>query len=154
MAFFSQERKTEKMPALKALCNKYGVNASFSINNYSTFVATISSSRINFLEGYEYGAYRKVNEHNIANDFKGEAMSFLSELKDIMMEGNWNNSDPMTDYFDVGWYIDISIGRWNKDFVFAPSIKIKSGEKVAKKREPKPMIKVKEDQTERVMVQI
>jgi hypothetical protein len=24
----------------------------------------------------------------------------------------------MTDYFDVGWYIDINVGKWNKPYQF------------------------------------
>ena len=33
-----------------------------------------------------------------------------------MMVGNHNNSDISTDYFDVGWYIDINIGKWDKPY--------------------------------------
>jgi hypothetical protein len=32
------------------------------------------------------------------------------------MAGNYNNSDIMTDYFDVGWYIEINVGKWNKEY--------------------------------------
>ena len=31
-----------------------------------------------------------------------------------MNVGNHDNSDPMTDYFDVGWYISVNLGRWDK----------------------------------------
>jgi len=31
---------------------------------------------------------------------------------------NYDRSDSMTDYFDVGHYVNINIGRWNKPFVF------------------------------------
>ena len=33
-----------------------------------------------------------------------------------MMIGNHNESDSQTDYFNVGWYIDIGIGRWDKPY--------------------------------------
>jgi hypothetical protein len=34
-----------------------------------------------------------------------------------MNAGNHNNSDVQSDYFDVGWYIDVNIGKWNKPYV-------------------------------------
>jgi hypothetical protein len=33
-----------------------------------------------------------------------------------MNNGNWNNSRIEVDYFDVGWYIDVNIGKWNKPY--------------------------------------
>jgi hypothetical protein len=30
---------------------------------------------------------------------------------------NYDNSDSMTDYFDVGHYVDLNIGKWDKPFV-------------------------------------
>jgi hypothetical protein len=29
---------------------------------------------------------------------------------------NHDNSDIMTDYFDVGWYLNINVGGWNKPY--------------------------------------
>jgi hypothetical protein len=144
MAYFSQEKKKQMMPALKELCATYGVKASFGVNNHSTFECTIVSARINFLQDYasynktEGRPYAKVNEHGIEGDFKGESKEFLLKLKSIMMQGNWDNSDAMSDYFDVGWYINISIGKWDKHFIFDPSIKANGETKTVQPREPKP----------------
>jgi hypothetical protein len=33
-----------------------------------------------------------------------------------MNAGNWDKSDIQTDYFDVGWYIDVNVGRWDKPY--------------------------------------
>jgi hypothetical protein len=33
-----------------------------------------------------------------------------------MNAGNWDKSDIQTDYFNVGWYIDVNIGKWNKPY--------------------------------------
>jgi hypothetical protein len=33
-----------------------------------------------------------------------------------MVVGNHDRSDSMTDYFDVGWYISINVGKWNKPY--------------------------------------
>jgi hypothetical protein len=40
----------------------------------------------------------------------------MRELYAAMMDGNHDNSDIQTDYFDVGWYIDINIGAWNAPY--------------------------------------
>lgn len=160
MAYFNQERKAQMMPALKELCAAYGVKASFGVKNHSTFACVITSSRINFVQDYISDNQDKnvttinVNEHYIHNSFTGEAKEFLLKLKGIMMEGNWNNSDPMTDYFDVGWYIDISIGKWDRPYKYDPSIKPKAlstEPKPVKKREPKPIVKALESNN-RVLV--
>ena len=46
----------------------------------------------------------------------GKAKQFLSEVITAMHKGNHDNSDIMTDYFDVGWYIDVNIGKWNQPY--------------------------------------
>jgi hypothetical protein len=33
-----------------------------------------------------------------------------------MNGGNHDNSDVQTDYFDVGWYVDVNIGSWDKPY--------------------------------------
>jgi hypothetical protein len=34
-----------------------------------------------------------------------------------MNDGNWDKSDIQSDYFNVGWYVDVNIGKWNKPYV-------------------------------------
>jgi hypothetical protein len=40
----------------------------------------------------------------------------LDRIRDICNEGNYNNSRPEVDYFDVGWYCSINVGSWDKPF--------------------------------------
>jgi len=35
----------------------------------------------------------------------------------VMNTGNWDKSDIQTDYFNVGWYVDVNIGKWNKPYI-------------------------------------
>jgi len=45
------------------------------------------------------------------------------ELKDAMLGVDYyNNSDIMTDYFDVSHYIYIEIGRWDKPYVLKQKV--------------------------------
>ena len=63
------------------------------------------------------GTDSQVNNYWIDKHYEGTEQEFLNELNAAMMLGNHNNSDIMTDYFDVGWYVDINIGKWNKPYV-------------------------------------
>jgi len=139
MAYFNQERKSERAPAIKAILKKYGVKGSLAVRNHSTFVLNVKSGSIDFIENYigtngskhynvmsqdqiEYVRNNKsldVNVYWYQDHFSGKAKEFLSEVLAEMNKGNHNNSDIQTDYFDVGWYVDVNIGQWNKPYILA-----------------------------------
>lgn len=137
MAFMSQERKSQIAPVVKAICKKYGVKASLSVHNHSTLVLNVTQGNIDFIENFietdknkSYAKYmsqdqidhlRKsrsldVNPYHFKDHFTGRALQFIKEVHTAMMKGNHDNSDIQSDYFDVGWYVDINIGRWNKPY--------------------------------------
>ena len=139
MAYVSQERKQSLAPAIKAVLKKYGVKGSLSIRTHSSLVLTIKSGKIDFIENFintdadkpyakhmsvdEIEHLRKnkcvdVNPYWYHEHFSGKAKEFLKEVLTAMNKGNHNNSDAMTDYFDVGWYVDVNIGRWNQPYVY------------------------------------
>jgi hypothetical protein len=113
MAYVSQDMKKNFTPRIKEICDRYGVKGSLSVSHGSSLVFTVASGRIDF--GPE--PYIDVNVYYIDRHFDGDAKRFLNEVYAVMNEGNHNNSDAMTDYFDVGWYIDIRVGRWNKPYI-------------------------------------
>ena len=117
MAYMSQERKKELAPKIKAICKKHGVKATLAVEHYSTLILNVKSSSIDFDLGER--PYESINEYHIESHFKKNepAKAFLLEVYDAMMDGNHNNSDAMTDYFDVGWYIGINVGTWKKAYV-------------------------------------
>ena len=49
MAYFNQERKAQKAPAIKAILKKYGVKGSLAVRNHSTFVLNVKSGSIDFI---------------------------------------------------------------------------------------------------------
>jgi len=134
MAYMSQERKSTKAPAIKALCKKYGFKHSLSIHNHSTIVLTISQGKYNLIEMYNEMAEKKYaiewpNYHYTKSDyfevqpycrkwFNKELTEFFDEVFKILNKGNHDNSDIMTDYFDVGWYVDVKIGKWDKPYKY------------------------------------
>lgn len=127
MAYISQEQKKIFAPKIKALAAKYKVKATLGIRNHMTLVLTISSGELDFIGDYneknkdrEFFQLREnyldVNTYYIDDAFTGKVADFLNEALAIMNNGNHDNSDIQTDYFDVGWYNTIHIGRWPKPY--------------------------------------
>lgn len=132
MAYVSQELKAKLTPQIKAVCKKYGIKATVAVRNHSTLVVNISQGKIDFIKNFnEVNADKPrpshlpfqpakdsidVNPYWYHEHFSGDALAFLQELIPAMNNGNHDRSDIQTDYFDVGWYIDVNIGRWNKPY--------------------------------------
>jgi hypothetical protein len=121
MAYVSQELKSKLSPQIKAICKKYGVKASLAVRNHSTLVLNVKSGKIDFIRDYgdsddarKFGI--QVNPYHYKNHFEGKAKAFLSEVIPAMNDGNWDKSEIQYDYFNVGWYIDVNIGKWNKPY--------------------------------------
>lgn len=112
MAYMSQERKAELAPQIKAVLKKYGMKGTIAVRNHSSLVVNLSQGKIDF--GSEC---IQVNTYWIHENYSGVAKDFLTELVEAMNVGNFNKSDIQSDYFHVGWYIDINIGAWNKPYV-------------------------------------
>lgn len=112
--------KKEIAPVVKAICKKYGVRATLAIRNHSTLVLNVKSGNIDFIGQYEGNMHGnkhiQVNRHHYRNCFNGNAVNFLEEALKAMNTGNWNNSRAEIDYFDVGWYVDVNIGKWNEPY--------------------------------------
>ena len=140
MAYVSKELKTKVAGLLKAefgantkaeIANR-GFKYSLSVHNHSTLVLTISEGHIDFIgnhldtikkEGYEFDrkdlapvTYIDVNEYRIDRAYSGHVQNILNKIKDILNTDNYNRSDLMTDYHDVGHYISIRIGKWDKPY--------------------------------------
>ena len=123
MAYMSQEHKAELAPAIKAVLKKYKIKGTIAVRHHSELVVNIRQGDIDLIGNYiknsgrEDTKYLSVNQYSIDKDFTGEANSFLNELHAAMMNGNFDRSDLMSDYFDVGWYISINIGNWEKSYI-------------------------------------
>lgn len=46
-----------------------------------------------------------------------DGFEFLKEINKIANFYNWDNSESISDYYDVNYYLDIGLGKWNKPFV-------------------------------------
>ena len=141
MAFISKEDKNTKAILLRALGKKYGIKLSVARHNYSTIVLNIYSGKIDFMSEYnlkDNSGYIQVNHYRIDYNFCGLSQEFLNECYRILNANNYNNSDSMVDYFDVGFYIDINIGKFKKAYEYikpfysldCKKVKVVKGDKI------------------------
>jgi hypothetical protein len=130
MAYMNQEKKARIAALLKPVLNKYGVKGTLAVRNHMTIVLNIKAGAIDFVQNYintvgldsrgvdhvYKDRYLSVNPYHYQNHFSGNAKKFFSEVLGAMNAGNHDNSDIQSDYFDVGWYVDVNIGQWNKPY--------------------------------------
>jgi hypothetical protein len=62
---------------------------------------------------------RPMKNHSINNYHTQNYQNadILDAMLEIINYGNHDNSDIMTDYFDVGWYVTLESGTWEKPYV-------------------------------------
>jgi hypothetical protein len=136
MAYVSQEVITKARAALKALNKDYGVKSTLSGKGDSTLHLTIAEGKIDFINNFCENTIAKrrqhdtsqviawvqkeqnisVNQHYLDSSFDGIALEYLQKAKAIMYAEHWDTSDIMTDYFNCAYYVNISVGRWNKPY--------------------------------------
>jgi len=126
----NQERKAKLSPAIKAACKKYGVKASIGVRHHSTLVIKIKQGPLDFIKNYNDAQDAKlsaeprryaektldVNPYWYKEQHTGKVLAFLTALFEAANAGNHDNSDIQSDYFDVGWYVDVNVGEWNKPY--------------------------------------
>ena len=131
MAYMSQERKAGIAPVIKAICKKYNIKASLAVRHHSTLVLNVKQGDIDFIGNFNKtiearpGGFRggslaekaiQVNPYWYHEHFDGVAKEFLMEVIGAMNVGNHDRSDIQSDYCDVGWYVDVNIGQWDKPY--------------------------------------
>ena len=138
MAYMNQVRKALIQSNLKPILARYGVKGTLSVRNHSTIVLTLKSGQIDFIENFittdlatPHG--RKMDQSTIANlrknrsldvnpywyqeHFSGRAKEFLTDAMKALKSAGWyDESDAQSDYFNIAYYVDINIGRWNAPY--------------------------------------
>lgn len=122
MAYYSQEQKAKSAPLIKALFKQYGVKGSISVKDHRKLVVTLKSAPYTMDFKIKLGcSYDQINHpsaRGVAEDYSGTTRDFLIKLVSIMDDGNYDNSEPIIDYFDCGWYTQIWVGTYEKPFVY------------------------------------
>lgn len=116
MAYITADRTREIKKELKA---KFP-NLTFSVRreHYTSVDVAIVAGDVDFsdLLNEDGRTYKQLNHYYLDN--YGKHSQLFKDIYKIVDEGNYNNSDSMTDYFDVGFYVDMSIGKWDKPYQY------------------------------------
>ena len=145
MAFMDQKRKALLASGIKAVLRKYGLKGSLRVGNHTSLSLTLTEGSLDFIgngvavlhrvaDTYPHDTKGKwmreaaanmlksqsmdVNPYHAKDEFTGVCQKAILELIEAMNVGNYDESDPQTDYFSVGWYIHVNVGRWNKPYRF------------------------------------
>jgi hypothetical protein len=135
MAYMNQERKAKITKMLKPILAKYKVKGSLSVRNHSTIVLTLKSGAIDFIgnsnrvcgndfyqvqRGFKptTSGYDQVNPYWFQDHYDGDAKAFLSEAFNALKSADWyDESNAMIDYFNIAYYVDVNIGKWNSPYI-------------------------------------
>jgi|TARA_R110000787_G_scaffold180438_1_gene292571 hypothetical protein len=139
MAYMSQEHKKKLSPAIKAVLKKYGVKGSIGVRHNSSLVVNIKEGVLDFigcaqvhndlyteregLPSHKVSGYIQVNPYWSAEWALRAGYDVISKFYEELcnaMHGPdyYNNTDAQIDYFDCSHYVDINVGKWNKDYVY------------------------------------
>ena len=135
MAYMNQERKARISGLLKEALKGEGMKYTISVRNFSTIVMKISAAPIDFIQNsretrkitprfdvhgvpiVDTREYLDVNPYwNLSEAFSGKALDVVKKCLTCLNDGNHDRSDSQSDYFDVGWYVDLRIGEYDKPF--------------------------------------
>lgn len=136
MAYVSKELKAELAPKIKAVLKKYHMSGTISIHHHSSLVVTLRSGALDligdanlFNQAYAARTGQRVVEvkgyYQANPNYSGEEHSvnaevgkFFKELVAAMKGDSWyNDSDIQRDHFDIAYYLDINVGKWDKPYI-------------------------------------
>jgi hypothetical protein len=133
MAYMNQDRKAQIAPGIKEILKRFGMKGTLAVRDNSTLVLNIKSGSLDFIkdfnetlnsrpDGFRLGSFAEnsftVNPYWYQEQFSNKVIrKFFDEVFRAMNIGNWDRSDSQTDYFDVGWYVDVNVGKWNKPYI-------------------------------------
>jgi RecA/RadA recombinase len=104
-------------------------NLSFSVkkDNQTIYISLLAGNIQPFAPSSEAEkkGYIQVNKNYIDDDqsLSQEGKSAMKGVKEISQKYNYDNSDPVTDYFDVNFYLRLSIGSYDKPYQYKANSK-------------------------------
>lgn len=126
MAYITKEEVKSIRQALK---EEFGSTIKFSVtmsNHSSVNIKILSSTEVDFETNPDYDHWGHNGETWVNPYMDNRAKQVLDRIDDIAKTApsttggkEWyDNSDIMTDYFDVAYYIFIGIGKWDKPYEY------------------------------------
>lgn len=122
MAYINKEQKSKIAAALKGIMPK-NWKYSLRLENHSQITMTIQSAPVDLVamlvKRSEYGqsGHIQLSHCNIEQTFTDPAVTeIMVKARNALNLDNFDNSDSMSDYYSVGHYIAMHLGKWDKPF--------------------------------------
>lgn len=121
MAYMNQAHKKAIALLLKDIVPK-SWKYSLSVQNHSGIVFTIKKADTDLIsecinKRSERPDSIELNIYFLENSYTGKTLETMQAILKVLNLDNWNRSDIQTDHFDIGHYVYMYIGRWNKPFI-------------------------------------
>ena len=116
MAYISTEEvKVIREELKKNFPSRLGWKLSIVRRDYLSLSISIIQAPFE-LRNDQNNAYEPVNQYWIESRENTQSIPPLKKIFEIANKNNYNRSDVQSDYFDVGYYLNISIGHFGKPF--------------------------------------
>jgi|SRR5437660_2545464 len=120
MAYMSQEKKAKIAAELKKVMPK-DWKYSLAVQHHSSITLTIMAAPVDLIAAHKQheqwtNGYIQLNEYYLQNQYDEPLLSVFLAIRKALNTDNYDRSDVQTDYFNVGFYAYMHIGRWNKPF--------------------------------------
>ena len=132
MAYIDQVKKQKIAAALKLVVPS-GWKYSLAVRNHLTISMTIIAAPVDLIaeanrvsaeraaqrgdQPHQIRTHVQLNERHPESFADGALLETFRKISAALNTDNHDRSDIMTDYFDVGHYVDLQIGRWDRPFI-------------------------------------
>ena len=116
MAYISTEEvKVIREELKKNFPSRLGWKLSIVRRDYLSLSISIIKAPFE-LRNDQNNAYEQVNQYWIESRENKQSIPPLKKIFEIANKNNYDRSDVQSDYFDIGYYLNISIGHFGKPF--------------------------------------
>lgn len=116
MAYMNQEQKAKiKIELKKVVPSNW--KWSLAVDNHSTIVFTVTQGQKELLPEKARDGFYRIHPVYLKSIYTGELLETWVKILKALNLDNYDHSDIMTDYFDVGHYVSIKIGKYEKPFI-------------------------------------
>ena len=124
MAYMTQDKKRAITAALRTVVPA-GWKYSLSVQNHSKITMQISAAPFDLINAVAASecfdpttaTYCEISPYHVRARFVDECVADVFEaIFGALNTGNHDRSDSAADYFDVGHYVALRIGAWNRPF--------------------------------------
>lgn len=125
MAYITKAKKDEIAELLRAVVPP-GWRYTLALQDHSALVMTIQSAPVDLLRAFkktefydpQVATHLRLDRHRDGDRMTDKAsQEIMAAIFKTLNTGNHDRSDPMRDYFDVGHYVVVNIGRDDRPFI-------------------------------------